>query len=83
MQTLPERRRIKYLREIAVCVLFPFLHKNYSGPDQLAEIISIPKSLPSLNMDLKKIFSYILFYNDIFANFYLLGVLFVPWLENH
>lgn len=46
----------KASRQIVVFVWFPFSHKSRPRPNQLAEIISIPKSLPSLNIDLKNIF---------------------------
>lgn len=52
---------------------FPFFHKSHFRPNQLTEIISIPKFLLSLNIDFKKTFSYIiLFSNGIVANFCLL-----------
>lgn len=61
---------------------FPFFHKSHFRPNQLTAII--PKSLLSLNINIKKTFLYIIWFNNgILANFYLLDILLVLGLENH
>lgn len=63
---------------------FPFFHKSHFRLNQLTEIISIPKSLLSFNINIKNPFSYIIWFNNIIlADFYLLDILLVVRLENH